>query len=95
VGTAQAKTGFGGSRGDADTSSGSKGQTRRYADPPQPDALELLEATHRRSRLTLRVYAITADGTVADDCGKLVEIVADGRTEPLPRASAYPSCACP
>ncbi|MEU1270218.1 hypothetical protein [Streptomyces sp. NPDC005799] len=62
--------------------------------PPRQDVLDLLDSTHRRSRLTLRIYTVDAGGTVTADSGKL-EIVAGGRTEPLPRTSAYPPCACP
>jgi hypothetical protein len=62
--------------------------------PPMTDALELLDSTHRRSRLTLRVYKIDAKGAVTEDRGK-VEILAGGRAEPVPCTSAYPLCACP
>ena len=62
--------------------------------PPVTDVLELLEVTHRRSRLTLRVYNIDAEGTMTADRGT-VEILTDGSAEPLPRTSAYPPCTCP
>lgn len=62
--------------------------------PPPTDPLEIPDPTHRRSRLTLRVYKIDAEGTVTDDRGN-VEILADGRTDPVPFMSAYPPCACP
>ena len=62
--------------------------------PPRPDVLELLEPTHRRSRLTLRIYKVDTAGAVTADSGKL-EIVAGCCAEPVPRTSAYPPCACP
>ncbi|MBO4258009.1 hypothetical protein, partial [Streptomyces griseorubiginosus] len=62
--------------------------------PPRQDALDLLDSTHRRSRLTLRIYTLDAGGAVTADSGRL-EIVAGGRAEPVPRTSAYPPCACP
>ncbi|GAB2876233.1 hypothetical protein GCM10027074_50310 [Streptomyces deserti] len=61
--------------------------------PPPTDPLETPNATHRRSRLTLRVYKIDAAGTVTEDCGK-VEIPADEHSTPVPFMSAYPPCAC-
>ena len=61
---------------------------------PLPDALELLETTHSRSRLTLHVYKVNAEGTVTEDRGE-VEILAGGYGAPLPHTSAYPPCACP
>lgn len=61
--------------------------------PPPTDTLELLDSTHRRSRLTLRVYKVDAEGAVTEDRGRL-EIVAGGRAEPLPPTPAYPPCAC-
>ncbi|MEV0639641.1 hypothetical protein AB0I77_32845 [Streptomyces sp. NPDC050619] len=65
--------------------------------PPSPDALELLEtteeSTYRRSRLTLHVYKINAEGAVTEDRGE-VEILVGGRAEPVPWTSAYPPCAC-
>ncbi|WP_405647096.1 hypothetical protein [Streptomyces sp. NBC_00019] len=63
--------------------------------PPPTDVLDIIDSrTRHRSRLTLRVYKLDTDGTVTEDRGK-VEILAGGRAEPLPRTSAYPSCACP
>ncbi|MCX5060639.1 hypothetical protein OHB10_20155 [Streptomyces sp. NBC_01597] len=66
--------------------------------PPQPDTLELLESAQRRSRsrsrLTIRVYRIDTAGTVTADSGR-VEILTSRRAGPVPRASAYPPCACP
>ncbi len=62
--------------------------------PPLVDVLDIVESARRRSRLTLRVYRLDADGTVTEDRGKL-EILAGGRAEPVPRTSAYPPCACP
>ncbi|MBR8643182.1 hypothetical protein KEF29_37255 [Streptomyces tuirus] len=61
---------------------------------PSTDHLETPAPTHRRSRLTLHVYKIDAEGTVTDDHGKL-EILVDGRTAPVPFKSTYPPCACP
>ncbi|MEV0557408.1 MULTISPECIES: hypothetical protein [unclassified Streptomyces] len=62
--------------------------------PPMTDVLELPEpAPRRRSRLTLRVYTVDADGAVTDDRGKVE--VRTGRTDPLPHTSAYPPCGCP
>ncbi|MEU6380017.1 hypothetical protein [Streptomyces sp. NPDC046909] len=62
--------------------------------PPQPDVLDLMEPAHRRSRLTLRIYRLDAEGTVTEDRGRL-EFIAGGRAEPVPWTSAYPPCACP
>ncbi|MDN3024815.1 hypothetical protein [Streptomyces sp. S.PB5] len=71
--------------------------------PPLTDALNVLDALNapdvmespqHRSRLTLRVYRLNAEGRVTEDRGSL-EIIAGGRHEPVPRTSAYPPCACP
>ncbi len=62
--------------------------------PPQTDVLELLDSVRRRSRLTLRVYKIDTEGTVTEGRSK-VEILAGGRTEPVPCTSAFPPRACP
>jgi len=62
--------------------------------PPRRAPLELLEPARRRSRLTIRVYRIDMVGTVTADSGR-VEILTGGHTEPVPRTSAYPPCACP
>jgi hypothetical protein len=63
--------------------------------PPMTDVLELPEpAPRRRSRLTLRVYTVDADGTVTDDRGK-VEVRTGSWTDSLPHTSAYPPCGCP
>lgn len=62
--------------------------------PPLTEALELLDSTLRRSRLTLRVYKMDAEGAVTVDRGE-VEILAGGQTDPVPSTSAYPPCACP
>jgi hypothetical protein len=62
--------------------------------PPMTDALELPEPTRHRSRLTLRIYKVNAQGTVTEDRGK-VEVLTGGRADPLPRTSAYPPCGCP
>ncbi len=63
--------------------------------PPLTDVLELLdEPTHRRSRLTLRVYKINPQGAVTEDRGK-VEVLAGTHTTPPPLTSAYPPCRCP
>ena len=62
--------------------------------PPLPDAYELLEATPRRSRLTLRVYKLDADGTVAEERDK-TEFSVRGNAMPMPLTSAYPPCRCP
>jgi hypothetical protein len=59
--------------------------------PPLRDPLDLPEPT--RSRLTLRVYRIDTTGAVTADSGR-VEILTGGPTEPVPRSSAYPPCAC-
>ena len=61
--------------------------------PPLTNVLELLATTPRQSRLTLHAYKIDTEGTVVEDRGR-VEILAGGRTEPLPWTSAYPPCAC-
>jgi DNA-directed RNA polymerase subunit RPC12/RpoP len=62
--------------------------------PPMTDALELPEPVRRRSRLTLRVYKVDAQGAVTEDQGR-VEILTGGRADPLPHTSAYPPCRCP
>jgi hypothetical protein len=61
--------------------------------PPVTDVLGLLETTPRRSRLTLRVYKVDADGAVTDDRGQ-IEILTGGSADPVPRTSAYPPCGC-
>ncbi|WP_151479353.1 hypothetical protein [Streptomyces albicerus] len=62
--------------------------------PPMTDALVLPEPSPRRSRLTLRVYKVDADGAVTEDRGE-VKVLTGGRAEPLPHMSAYPPCECP
>ncbi|GGL07010.1 hypothetical protein [Streptomyces flaveus] len=62
--------------------------------PPLTDVYELLDTTPRRSRLTLRVYKVNAEGAVTEH-GSEVEVLAGGRTDPVPRTSAYPPCGCP
>ncbi|WP_409470331.1 hypothetical protein [Streptomyces sp. HC307] len=62
--------------------------------PPLTNALELLDTARRRSRLTLHVLKVNAEGTVTEDRGE-VEILAGGRTDPVPFTSAYPPCNCP
>ncbi|QWB23798.1 MULTISPECIES: hypothetical protein [Streptomyces] len=62
--------------------------------PPLQEAVELLESTHPRSRMTLHVCKVNAKGTVTEDHGK-VEILAGGPHEPVPYTSTYPPCACP
>ncbi|MGI5197355.1 hypothetical protein ACQEVY_27620 [Streptomyces sp. CA-288835] len=58
------------------------------------DPLELAETPRRRSRLTLRIYKVNAQGTMTEDQGK-VEVLTAARTEPVPRTSAFPPCECP
>ena len=65
--------------------------------PPMTDVLDLPETTPhspRRSQLTLRVYAIDANGSVTEDRGR-IEVRTAGPGDPLPRTSAYPPCGCP
>jgi hypothetical protein len=62
--------------------------------PPMTDPLELAETPRRRSRLTLRVYKVNAQGNVTEDQGK-VEVLTAARTEPVPRTWAFPPCECP
>ncbi|MFE9649885.1 hypothetical protein ACFYO0_38400 [Streptomyces sp. NPDC006365] len=62
--------------------------------PPMTDPLELPETPRRRSRLTLRVYKVNAQGAVTEDRGE-VEVLTGGRTDPVPRTSSYPPCGCP
>ncbi|BCL29949.1 hypothetical protein ACFFS2_39010 [Streptomyces aurantiacus] len=62
--------------------------------PPMTDVLELLEPPRRRSRLTLRVYTVDAQGSVTGERGK-VEVRTDNWADPLPQTSAYPPCGCP
>ncbi|MER5222142.1 hypothetical protein [Streptomyces flaveus] len=62
--------------------------------PPMTDPLQLPEAPRPRSRLTLRVYKLNTQGAVTEDRGT-VEILADGRTDPVPLTWAFPPCECP
>ncbi|WP_328768957.1 hypothetical protein [Streptomyces sp. NBC_00286] len=62
--------------------------------PPMTDPLELPGTPRRRSRITLRVYKVNAEGAVTEDRGE-VEVLAGARTGPVPRTSAYPPCGCP
>lgn len=62
--------------------------------PPQPDPLELIDATPRQSRMTIRVYTITADGRTDPDCGE-VRTWSGSRIDPTPQTAAFPPCACP
>ncbi|MBC9726105.1 hypothetical protein [Streptomyces sp. TRM68367] len=62
--------------------------------PPTDQTTEILNPTHRRSRLTLRVYKIDTEETVTNDRGR-VEILADAGTTLAPCTSTYPPCACP
>ncbi|MEU6278738.1 hypothetical protein [Streptomyces sp. NPDC047028] len=61
--------------------------------PPQADPFELLEPAGAGSRMRLRVYRTDAEGAVTEDRGT-VEILADGRSTPVPRTTAYPPCGC-
>ncbi|MBO1334666.1 hypothetical protein [Streptomyces sp. VRA16 Mangrove soil] len=67
--------------------------------PPLVDELELLggegesEPPSRRSRLTLRVYRVRADGEVIGDRGK-VRVLVGSAGDPLARSAAYPPCRC-
>ncbi|GGT95089.1 hypothetical protein GCM10010256_63940 [Streptomyces coeruleorubidus] len=61
-------------------------RSRQTPSNPEPD--------HRRSRLTLRVYKIDAEGTVADNRGE-DEILAYEHTDPVPVMSDYPQRTCP
>ncbi|TLS41986.1 hypothetical protein FE633_33465 [Streptomyces montanus] len=54
--------------------------------PPMTDALQLLEALPRRSRLTLRVYKLNAQGAVTEDRGE-IEILAGSHPAPAPHTS--------
>ncbi len=51
-------------------------------------------AARHRSRITLRVHRVDAEGSVTDS-GRRVEVQADGPSEPIPSSSTYPPCACP
>lgn len=64
--------------------------------PPPTDALELLDATPhpRPSRMTIRVYRITAEGTVTENLSE-IHTWTGSRVDPLPHTSAYPACGCP
>lgn len=62
--------------------------------PPRRDPYELLEAEPRRSRLTLRVYRVDADGTVSEERDK-VEVLVRGGALPVSLTSAFPPCGCP
>jgi hypothetical protein len=56
--------------------------------PPLGDALELLEQTSHRSRLTLRVYKVDAEGTMTENRCR-TEILADEHAGPVPCTSEY------
>ncbi|MFC4464971.1 hypothetical protein ACFPH6_10520 [Streptomyces xiangluensis] len=62
--------------------------------PAMTDPLELPETPRRRSRLTLRVYKINAQGAVTEDRGK-VEVLTVGRAGAVPLTWAFPPCKCP
>ncbi|MBV1936368.1 hypothetical protein KUF83_07290 [Streptomyces sp. BV286] len=62
--------------------------------PPRTDPYELLGPTSRRSRLTLRVYRVGADGNVAEERDR-IEVLVRGGTLPVSRTSAFPPCGCP
>ncbi|WP_413758809.1 hypothetical protein [Streptomyces sp. MMBL 11-3] len=62
--------------------------------PPRRDPYEREEAGARRSRLTLRVYRVDADGNVADEQDRIDVLVRSGEV-PVWRTSAFPPCACP
>ncbi|POX56418.1 hypothetical protein C3489_05030 [Streptomyces sp. Ru71] len=63
--------------------------------PTTTDVLDLLGPTERRSRLTLRVYRIAADGRVVDDRGKTEYLAVGHADQPVPFTSVYPPCTCP
>ncbi|WP_406474621.1 hypothetical protein [Streptomyces sp. NBC_01615] len=62
--------------------------------PPLTDVLELLEATPRPSRMTIRVHKVNTEGAVIQECGE-IHTWNGSRIDPVPRTSAYPPCGCP
>lgn len=61
--------------------------------PPLTDILELLEAAPRPSRMTIRVYTVTAEGATVADRGE-VRTWTGSRIDPTPRTAAFPPCTC-
>ncbi|MEW2394573.1 hypothetical protein [Streptomyces sp. NPDC046862] len=61
---------------------------------PQQDPLDLLDATLRPSRMTIRVYTVSPDGTTSRDGGVIRTCTGDRVAAPPPM-TAYPPCACP
>lgn len=62
--------------------------------PPLTDTLELLEATPRPSRMTIRVHRVTAEGATVEDRGE-VRTWTGSRIDPTPQTAAVPPCSCP
>ncbi|BCL22261.1 hypothetical protein GCM10017668_41040 [Streptomyces tuirus] len=63
-----------------------------YSSPAGP--LGIPAPAGHRSRLTIHVYKINAEGAVTEERGK-VEFLADEHIHPVPFTSAYPPCGCP
>jgi hypothetical protein len=62
--------------------------------PPPTGPLETPAPAGHRSRLTLHVFKINAEGAVTEDRGR-VEILVDEHITPASFTSAYPPCSCP
>ncbi|MFJ2832689.1 hypothetical protein ACIPC1_34925 [Streptomyces sp. NPDC087263] len=63
--------------------------------PPMTDPLELLEAeAPRPSRMTMRVYKVTPEGSVVETHGE-IHTWTGSRIDPAPQTSAFPPCGCP
>ncbi len=69
--------------------------------PPLTDVLELLDATARPSRMSIRVYKVTEDGTKVTEDGTAApdhgetRVWTGSRFDPTPRTAAFPPCSCP
>ncbi|WP_329546076.1 hypothetical protein OG548_18450 [Streptomyces sp. NBC_01356] len=61
--------------------------------PPLMNVPELLEAAPRPSRMTIRVYRVTAEGAAIDDRGE-VRTWTGSRVDPTPQTAALPPCTC-
>lgn len=61
--------------------------------PPPADALELLDPVPRTSRMTIRVYKVTADGSTTQDRAE-VHTWTGGHVDAAPHTAALPPCTC-
>ncbi len=65
--------------------------------PPPTDLLEVLDldpSPARSSRMTIRVYTISPDGSTDRDRTEL-HTRTGHHTDPIPQSAAFPPCTCP